>query len=69
VKAVSGKDMCKALERKGWILNRIRGSHHIYTHLEHPDTIIPVPVHGNRTLRTGTQKGIMKDAGLSETDL
>jgi predicted RNA binding protein YcfA (HicA-like mRNA interferase family) len=68
VKAVSGKELCKALERKGWLLKRIRGSHHIYGHLARPDTIIPVPVHGNQTLRTGTQQGIMKDAGLTEAD-
>jgi predicted RNA binding protein YcfA (HicA-like mRNA interferase family) len=69
VKAVSGKDLCKALEQNGWRLKRIRGSHRIYVHPDHPDTIIPVPVHGNRTLRAGTQRGIMKDAGLSEADL
>jgi predicted RNA binding protein YcfA (HicA-like mRNA interferase family) len=69
VKAVSGKELCKALERKGWLLKRIRGSHHIYTRPDRPDTIISIPVHGNRTLRTGTRQGIMKDAGLTETDL
>ena len=69
MKAVSGKNLCKALERNGWLLKRIRGSHHIYAHPDRPDTIIPVPVHGNRALRTGTQQGIMKDAGLTEADL
>ena len=69
MKAVSGKDLCKALEKKGWVLKRTRGSHHIYVHPDHPDTILPVPVHGNRTLRRGTQRGIMKTAGLSEADL
>jgi predicted RNA binding protein YcfA (HicA-like mRNA interferase family) len=69
MKAVSGKDLCKALERNGWHLKRIRGSHHIYVHPDQPDTIIPVRVHGKRTLRTGTQRGIMKDAGLSDVDL
>jgi predicted RNA binding protein YcfA (HicA-like mRNA interferase family) len=66
---VSGKDLCKALERRGWRLRRIRGSHHIYVHPDHPDTIIPVPVHGNKTLRKGTQHGIMMDAELTEADL
>jgi predicted RNA binding protein YcfA (HicA-like mRNA interferase family) len=68
VKAVSGREMCKILERKGWRLDRIKGSHHIYMS---PDgrSAIPVPVHGNRTLPTGTQHGIMRQAGLSEQDL
>ena len=69
MKAVSGKELCKALERKGWLLKRVRGSHHIYGHPDRPDTIITVPVHGNRTLRTGTQHGIMRDAGLTQADL
>jgi len=30
---------------------------------------VTVPVHGNRTLKTGLQKSIMKDAGLTEDDL
>lgn len=61
--------MCKVLERNGWHLKRVRGSHHIYVHPDQRDTIVPVPVHGNRTLRTGTQRGIMREAGLSEADL
>ena len=31
MKHVTGKEMCRALERNGWTLSRIRGSHHIYT--------------------------------------
>jgi predicted RNA binding protein YcfA (HicA-like mRNA interferase family) len=69
LKRVSGKQMCKALERKGWLLKCINGSHYIYAHPNQPDTIIPVPIHGNRTLRSGAQHGIMKDAGLGEDDL
>lgn len=65
MKAVSGKHLCKILERKGWTLARIKSSHHIYNS---PDGV-SVPVHGNRTLPTGTQRGIMKDTGLSEDDL
>ena len=61
--------MCKALERKDWLLKRINGSHHIYANSSNPDTIISVPVHGNQTLKKGTQQGIMKDAGLADADL
>ena len=51
------------------LLKRVSGSHHIYTHPDQSDVIISVPVHGNRTLKTGTQHGIMKDADLTEADL
>jgi predicted RNA binding protein YcfA (HicA-like mRNA interferase family) len=69
VKSLSGKEMCKALERRGWVLRRIKSSHHIYSHDDHPDALIVVPVHGSRSLRKGTQRGIMRDAGLTEDDL
>jgi predicted RNA binding protein YcfA (HicA-like mRNA interferase family) len=51
MKAVSGKEMCKALERAGWRLVRIRSSHHIY-HKAGAPRPVPVPVHGNQTLPT-----------------
>ena len=60
--------MCRALKKCGWILVRTKGSHHAFQHPEHPGTII-VPIHGNKTLKPGTQHGIMKDAGLTEDDL
>jgi predicted RNA binding protein YcfA (HicA-like mRNA interferase family) len=30
---------------------------------------IPVPVHGNSNLRTGTQRSIVRQAGLTDADL
>ncbi len=62
--AVSGKEVIKALEGKGWYLKRIRGSHHIMRHPAIPDAI-PVPVHGNRAVKTGTLGNILRTAGLS----
>ena len=68
MKALSGKDIGKLLEKHGWTLARTRGSHHIYTKPGQAETI-SVPVHGHRSLKTGTQAGILKRAGLSEGDL
>jgi predicted RNA binding protein YcfA (HicA-like mRNA interferase family) len=68
MKAVSGKELCKVLERHGWVFQRIKGSHHIYARDGRAD-IISVPVHGNKTLKTGMQRAIMKQAGLTEADL
>ena len=36
VKSISGKDFCRVLERHGWHLKRIRGSHHIYGQTGNP---------------------------------
>lgn len=68
MKSVSGKDFCKLLEKKGWKLARINGSHHIYTKEE---TIfrISVPVHKNQDLKIGLLKSLMKIAEISEDEL
>jgi predicted RNA binding protein YcfA (HicA-like mRNA interferase family) len=68
VKPVSGKRMCRILEKNGWVLVRTKGSHHAYQNPVQPGTII-VPVHGNDDLKPGTQHAIMTDAGLTEDDL
>ncbi len=46
MKSVSGKAFCKIVERHGWILKRVTGSHHIYTKKE-IDCILSIPVYGN----------------------
>ena len=68
MKRVSGKDMCRVLERKGWRFARIKSSHHIYIS---PDGLrsVPVPVHGNKALPVGTQHVIMRQTGLTAADL
>ena len=34
MKSISGKELCKVLEKHGWILLRVQGSHHITENLE-----------------------------------
>ena len=68
MKPISGKQMCRVLEKQGWVLVRTKGSHHAYKKPGNPQTII-VPVHVNKDLKPGTQHGIMQDAGLSDDDL
>jgi len=60
--------MCKVLERHGWQLARIKGSHHIHKK-KGEKAIITVPVHGNKDLRPRTQNDIMKTAGVTDDDL
>ncbi len=62
---VTGAEMARALERGGWVLVRVTGSHHHYNHPERPGVLVTVPVHAGRTLPIGTQRAIMRDAGLS----
>ncbi len=68
MKAVSGKDLAAVVERHGWKLLRIHGSHHIYG--KRGSTVrLSVPVHGNKPLKIGLLKHLMKLAGLEATDL
>ena len=68
MKAISGKRLCRLLQARGWRLARVRGSHHIFVK---PGTNvrISVPVHGNRTLKRGLQRYLMKLAEIEEADL
>jgi len=34
MKSISGKDFAKILEKNGWTLMRVKGSHHIYVKKE-----------------------------------
>ncbi len=68
MKIVSGKRMCRILEQRGWTLARIHGSHHVYRNAA-TGRLTVVPVHGNQDLKPGTQRAIMRDAGLTDADL
>jgi predicted RNA binding protein YcfA (HicA-like mRNA interferase family) len=68
MKSISGKAFAKILEKHGWELTRVQGSHHIYSKPDDP-TRISVPIHGNKDLKVGLLKHFMKQADLSEKDL
>lgn len=68
MKAISGKELAKLLEHKGWVLKRINGSHHIYCKTGNPARIT-VPIHGNESLKIGLLRHLMKVAGIEESEL
>lgn len=68
MKPVSGRAMARILRSRGWILEGVRGSHHAFVRPDEPGRII-VPIHGNRDLTPGTQRSIMRQAGLTDEDL
>lgn len=68
MKSVSGKELASALERHGWTVKRVTGSHYIYTK---PDVVarLSVPIHSNRPLKIGLLRHLLKLADLSEDDV
>ncbi len=56
------KELMKAVEKDGWQLERVRGSHHIYKHPTKPGRLT-IPLH-NTDMKPGTLNQILKAAGL-----
>ena len=64
---VSPRQLIRALERAGFLLHHVRGSHH---YLRHPDkqVLISVPYH-NKDLKRGTLRAILRQAGITTEEL
>jgi predicted RNA binding protein YcfA (HicA-like mRNA interferase family) len=62
IHTVSSADLIRELKKVGWRLDRIRGSHHVFTH---PDKggHVTVP-HPKKDLGKGLIAAIRKQAGL-----
>jgi predicted RNA binding protein YcfA (HicA-like mRNA interferase family) len=62
---VSGWEMLRFLQRQGFTILRVRGSHHVLTR-DDVDTV--VPVHRNRSLAVGTLRKILRDIDMPPDD-
>jgi len=59
---VKSKDLIKEIEKAGWQLVRIKGSHHQF---KHPNHKLPLTIpHPKKDLQIGLVKAIRKQAGL-----
>jgi predicted RNA binding protein YcfA (HicA-like mRNA interferase family) len=65
----SGADVVRALERAGFEVVRVSGSHHRLVHRDDPSKATTVPVHGGKALRKGTLRNILNQAGLTTEEL
>jgi predicted RNA binding protein YcfA (HicA-like mRNA interferase family) len=68
VKQVSGKEFARVVQKRGWVLKRIHGSHHVFTKEGRQERVV-IPIHANRPLKIGLLKHQMKIAGVTESDL
>jgi predicted RNA binding protein YcfA (HicA-like mRNA interferase family) len=68
LKQVSGRELAKAVQKKGWHLARVKGSHHVFIKAGCRERIV-IPIHGNRPLKLGLLKAQMKIAGLTEQEV
>ena len=62
MRTMNSAAIVKQLERAGWVLRGVKGSHHIYIHPLKPGHI-SVP-HPKKDLGTGLAYKLLKQAGL-----
>jgi len=65
--ALSPKDIIDLLKKKGFILDRIKGSHHLYFNPTTGKRVV-VPYH-KKDLPKGTLLEILRQAGISKEEL
>lgn len=65
---LSGKELAKILERNGWTLERVRGSHRVYIKAG-SSVRLSVPIHGTKMLREGLLRHLLKIAEIREEEL
>lgn len=65
--SLTPREIIKIIEKKGFVLDRIKGGHHIYYHSETKKRVV-VPFH-KKDLPKGTLLEILRQAGLSKDEL
>jgi len=64
--AVTPREAVRGLERCGWQLDRVRGSHHVFRHPDHRHRVV-VPMH-TRDLARGTLNAIIEASGVGREE-
>ena len=67
IPAVPGAEVVRALERAGFELVRVSGSHHMMRHADGRRVV--VPVHPGRDMPKGTLRSILGIIGMSADEL
>jgi predicted RNA binding protein YcfA (HicA-like mRNA interferase family) len=64
MRTMKSVDLIRELRTGGWVLDRTRGSHHVFRHPTRPGLVV-VP-HPKKDLGTGLVAAIRKQAGLTD---
>ena len=68
MKPLTAQQMAFMLNARGWLIVRQHGSHMVFKKFD-VDKVVVVPDHRGRPLSTGTQRRIMRDAGITPDEL
>jgi predicted RNA binding protein YcfA (HicA-like mRNA interferase family) len=64
---MTGRELARLVERHGWTLLRISGSHHIYGKTGSV-VRLSIPIHGGKPLKTGLLRHLLKSSGIPEAE-
>ena len=65
LKGINGRQVKRALERAGFEVVRVNGSHHTFRRPGVPGSKVIVPIHGTHDLLPGTLGSILAQSGLT----
>ncbi len=65
---LKGDEVISALERAGFTVVRIKGSHHMLEHAIDPKRRTTVPVQGGKDIKRGLLRKILDDVGLTDEE-
>ena len=68
MRPISGREFARLVERRGWQLLRVSGSHHIYGKIG-AIVRLSIPVHGSRPLKRGLLRHLAKMAEIPDKEL
>jgi predicted RNA binding protein YcfA (HicA-like mRNA interferase family) len=63
MRTITGREFARMVERRGWQLLRVAGSHHIYGKVG-SIVRLSIPIHGNRPLKSGLLRHLAKLAEI-----
>jgi|TARA_B100001971_G_C18114140_1_gene495866 predicted RNA binding protein YcfA (HicA-like mRNA interferase family) len=63
---LSTRELCRFLEREGFIVIRQKGSHRFFRHRDGRTTV--VPIHSNKDIKRGLLQGILKEIKMNREE-
>lgn len=67
IPSLTGKELLSILKKAGFVLLRVKGSHHFLRHPDGRSTV--VPVHSGETIGPGLFAKILRDCDLNREQL
>lgn len=67
MRSMTGRELARLVERHGWALLRVAGSHHIYGKTG-SIVRLSIPIHSSKPLKIGLLRHLLKSSGIPESE-